>query len=108
MPALAGLGPAWMYARADLRRRWKSAVAIAILIGIAGAVVLTAYAGARRTDSAYPRYLKATHAADFLVATEKLGTVAHEPVLQSCSISARSPAQRHRPGAVARLCLTRG
>ena len=73
MPALAGLGPAWMYARADLRRRWKSAVAIAILIGIAGAVVLTAYAGARRTDSAYPRYLTATHAADFLVATESSG-----------------------------------
>ena len=73
MPALAGWGPAWMYARADLRRRWKSAVAIAILIGIAGAVVLTAYAGARRTDSAYPRYLTATHAADFLVATESSG-----------------------------------
>ncbi len=73
MRALTGLGPVWMYARADLRRRWKSAVAIAILIGIAGAVVLTAYAGARRTDSAYPRYLTATHAADFLVATESSG-----------------------------------
>jgi FtsX-like permease family len=73
MRPLAGMGPAWMCARADLRRRWKSAVAIALLIGVAGAVVLCAYAGGRRTDSAYPRYLAATHAADLLVATESSG-----------------------------------
>ena len=35
--------------------------------------MLTAYAGARRTESAYPRYLRATQAADFLVATEASG-----------------------------------
>ena len=69
MPALKGLTPSWVVARANLSRRWKSAVVIAALIGIAGTVVLTAYAGARRTDSAYARYLRSTHAADFLVAT---------------------------------------
>ena len=65
-----------MCARADLRRRWKATLAIAALIGVAGAVVLTAYAGAQRTGSAYPRYLQSTHAADFLVATENSGTTA--------------------------------
>jgi hypothetical protein len=70
------MSPSWLCARADLRRRWRSRVAIAALIAIAGTVVLTAYAGARRTDSAYPRYLQATHAADFLIATERSGTTA--------------------------------
>lgn len=71
--ALGGASPSLLCARADLRR-WKATLAIAVLIGIAGAVVLTSYAGARRTSSAYPRYLQATHAADFLVATENSGT----------------------------------
>ena len=48
------VGPAWAYGRAQLRRRWTSAVVIALLVGTAGGVVLTAYAGARRTDTAYP------------------------------------------------------
>jgi hypothetical protein len=30
---------------------------LAVLVGLAGAVVLTAAAGARRTDSAYQRFL---------------------------------------------------
>jgi hypothetical protein len=75
--ALDGASPSWLCARSDLRRRWKASLAIAALIGVAGAVVLTAYAGAQRTGSAYPRYLQATHAADFLVATESSGTAAN-------------------------------
>ncbi len=70
------VGPAWAYGRAQLRRRWTSAVVIALLVGTAGGVVLTAYAGARRTDTAYPRYLTATHAADFLISTGNSGTPA--------------------------------
>ena len=76
MGALGGASPSWLCARADLRRRWKATLAIAALIGIAGAIVLTSYAGARRTVSAYPRYLHATLAADFLVATVSSGTTA--------------------------------
>ena len=88
MPALAGWGPAWMYARADLRRRWKSTVAVAILIGMAGAVVLTAYAGARRTDSAYPRYLRRlTRLISWW--PRRLRAVYHEPVSTSRSHPSR-------------------
>ncbi|HET6873872.1 MAG TPA: ABC transporter permease, partial [Acidimicrobiales bacterium] len=59
----------WMRARAEMRDRARSAVVLAALIALAGAVVLTAWAGARRTDSAYPRYLSSTHAADYLIST---------------------------------------
>ena len=40
-----------------LRRRLGGMLAIAALIGLAGAVTLAAFAGARRTETAYPRLL---------------------------------------------------
>ena len=40
----------WLLVRAAVRRRWAALTALAILIGLAGGVVLTAAAGARRTD----------------------------------------------------------
>jgi FtsX-like permease family/MacB-like periplasmic core domain len=57
----------------ELRARWLSWVALALLVGLAGGVVLTAAAGARRTDSAYPRYLAAYQASDVLVAPAEGG-----------------------------------
>ncbi len=77
------VGPAWAYGRAQLRRRWTSAVVIALLVGTAGGVVLTAYAGARRTDTAYPRYLTATHAADFLYFHLKFRHAGHQHLLSA-------------------------
>jgi len=53
--------------RAELRTKWKSVVALALLVGVAGAVVLAAIAGARRTDDAFARMLRETRAADVLV-----------------------------------------
>jgi hypothetical protein len=49
--------------RADLRRKWPALVSLALLLGLAGGVVLTAAAGARRTDTAYPRLLNWANAA---------------------------------------------
>src|SRR5215472_10184950 len=49
-----------------LRTGWRGWAALTLLIGIAGGAVLAAAAGARRTDSAYPRFLRATAAADVL------------------------------------------
>ncbi|MCU1450399.1 MAG: hypothetical protein JWP02_2569 [Acidimicrobiales bacterium] len=59
--------------RAELRARWTAWAAIALLIGLAGAVVLTTAAGARRTDTAYTRYLRSSHAADVLVSPQNIG-----------------------------------
>jgi hypothetical protein len=47
----------WLALRSDLRRKWRALVSLALLLGLAGGVVLTAAAGARRTDTAYPRLL---------------------------------------------------
>ncbi len=66
-------GP-WFRARAELRRHWRGTLGLAVLIGLAGTVVLGSWAGARRTESAYPQYLAVTHAADYLVSTESSGT----------------------------------
>ncbi len=68
-------GP-WFRARAELRRHWRGTFGLALLIGLAGTVVLGSWAGARRTESAYPQYLAATHAADYLVSAENTGTAA--------------------------------
>lgn len=50
--------------RADLRARWVAWLALALAIGIAGTVALTAAAGARRTGTAYDRFLAQGHAED--------------------------------------------
>jgi ABC-type antimicrobial peptide transport system permease subunit len=44
--------------RADLRAKWRALLGLALLLGLIGGVVLTAAAGARRTDTAYPRLLR--------------------------------------------------
>ena len=66
-------GP-WFRARAELRRHWRGTLGLAVLVGLAGTVVLGSWAGSRRTESAYPQYLAVTHAADYLVSTESSGT----------------------------------
>ncbi|TMK66375.1 MAG: FtsX-like permease family protein [Actinobacteria bacterium] len=57
----------WLRFRAELRRRWQSVVVLALVGGIAGGAALAAFAGARRTDSAFPRLLRATNAWHVLV-----------------------------------------
>ncbi len=51
-------------ARADLRAHWRAWVGLALLVGVVGGAVTAAAAGARRSDSAYPRFLAATKAPD--------------------------------------------
>jgi hypothetical protein len=40
----------------EIRRRWRSAVAIALLVGVVGAIVLATVAGARRSGTALERF----------------------------------------------------
>ena len=54
-------------ARAELRARIKPMLALTLLVGIGGAAVMALAAGARRTDTAYPRFARAYKAADMLV-----------------------------------------
>lgn len=51
------LAVAWYWSRTELRRRWRAWLAIGLLVGIGGGLAMGSIAGARRTDSAYPRFL---------------------------------------------------
>jgi ABC-type lipoprotein release transport system permease subunit len=53
--------------RAELRARWRTWLGLALLVAVASGTVLTLAAGARRTDSAYGRFLRAHDAYDVLV-----------------------------------------
>ena len=58
---------AWYCRGAAWGRNWRSLVLVAVLCGVLGAVSLAALAGARRTESAYGRYLAASNASDVQV-----------------------------------------
>jgi hypothetical protein len=53
--------------RSTLRGSWRQVVALALLGGLLGAVALGAVAGARRTVTAYGRYLASINASDVFV-----------------------------------------
>jgi ABC-type lipoprotein release transport system permease subunit len=53
--------------RADLRNRWVAWLAVALAIGLAGAVVITAAAGARRTGTAFERFRAESHSEDLYI-----------------------------------------
>lgn len=57
----------WMGARAELRARWRGYAGVGLIAGLIAGAVLAATAGARRTTSAYPRFVRSQHAADALV-----------------------------------------
>src|SRR5438045_4302590 len=57
----------WMRARSEIRGGARSLVALAVLLGIFGGVGMAAGAGARRTNSAYDRFLAATTPPDAFV-----------------------------------------
>ncbi|MGH9026612.1 MAG: FtsX-like permease family protein, partial [Acidimicrobiia bacterium] len=57
----------WMRLRAEFRDRWRPWLGLALLVGVAGGVVIGLATGARRTDSAYSRFLDAQNAWDIVV-----------------------------------------
>jgi ABC-type lipoprotein release transport system permease subunit len=58
-----------MVFRAELRRRWRSWLALAFLVAIVGGVVLAATAAGNRTGTAFPSFVRA-HGYDAVVASE--------------------------------------
>ena len=61
------LAAGWMVFRAELRRRWRAWLALALIVGAFAAVVEAAAAGARRTDAAYPSLQAWSDAPDVLL-----------------------------------------
>ena len=58
------MGPVLVRLGAEFRSRWRSWLSMALLLGVVGGAVLAVAAGARRTDTAYPRFLEAVRAYD--------------------------------------------
>ena len=58
------MGAVALRARAELRSRMRAWVGLAALVGLVAGLVIAAAAGARRTDSAYARFLDRQRAAD--------------------------------------------
>ena len=63
------MGAVGLLVRSLLRRRWRSYLAITALIALGAGTALAAAAGARRTLSAYERYLRAAEVSDLSVNT---------------------------------------
>jgi hypothetical protein len=61
------MGIAWYTWRASWRKSWRAALVIAVIGGLLGAVALGALAGARRTDTAYGRYLASVNASTVMI-----------------------------------------
>ncbi|MFN2607109.1 MAG: FtsX-like permease family protein [Acidimicrobiales bacterium] len=55
----------------DLRRRWRAWATLGVLVGLIAGTVIAAAAGARRTDTAFGRFLAATKAPDVFAFTDQ-------------------------------------
>lgn len=58
---------AWYRFATDLPRRWRSYLLLAILVAVIGGLALGSIAGARRSESAYPAFLKRTNPSDLQI-----------------------------------------
>src|SRR4051812_9361697 len=73
-----------MLAGHDIRRRWRSVVALTLLVGAVGAIVLATAAGARRSDSALHRFNESSRSSDVEVSVgfptrRQLSAFRHSP-----------------------------
>lgn len=81
------MGPVVLVFRAELRRRWKSWLALAGLIALVGGLVLGAAAAGRRTATAFPRFV-ASHGYDYAVVnTQPMPQLAKLPEVASVTLA---------------------
>ena len=73
MAAPSGVRAAAFWARTDARRRWRSLVFLGVLIGLTAGFAFSAWAGARRTDTALERLRVQTNASDAIAFPSQVG-----------------------------------
>ena len=71
------LDTAWYRFGATFRGRWPGYLATILLVGLVGGVAMASIAGARRTQSAFPAYLRATDASDLQFQSSSQSNVAN-------------------------------
>ena len=54
------MAAALAWAGLELRARWRATLVLALMVGLGGGVALATAAGARRTNTAFDRFLDAT------------------------------------------------
>ncbi len=81
--------------RASRRAAWRQTLVVVLVCGILGAVSLAALAGARRTESAYGRYLASINASTVSVNIPQGGTA----LIAKVSATARHSLERRLVGA---------
>ena len=59
--------PALFLARIRIRRRLRGYIGVAVLLGLTAGLSMMSIAGARRTQSAYPRFLRSANASTFAI-----------------------------------------
>lgn len=82
-------GVTW-FARIELRRRWRAVLGLALLVSLAGGVVLATAAGARRTSDVTDRFLAATSARDAGVQIDAEDPEAILTAIEDLEVVARS------------------
>ena len=83
----------FLHARAVLRDRRRSWLGIAVLSALAGGAVVALVAGARRTDTAYARFLRAQRAADAVTFLGKGGPVSEDQVRHLANVADSATAE---------------
>jgi FtsX-like permease family len=73
MNTTGGARAAAFWARQDVRHRWRSLVLLGILVGLTAGFALSAWAGARRTDTALERLRVRTNASDAVAFPSQVG-----------------------------------
>src|SRR5260221_10998324 len=71
----------WARLRSDLRNRWRAWALLSLVVGVIAGAALTAAAGARRADSAYPRFVERYQAYDV-----QLGGIPTDGLVQAARI----------------------
>lgn len=98
--------------RSELRSRWRAWLVLSLLVGLAGGAAMAAAAGARRTQTAYPRFVKAQRGAEIFTGgapesidiEQAFARIQRFPqVAEWARIELVSPEVRLRSGALIRL-----
>ena len=87
----------WYRLRRSFRRRWGGYLSVVLVIGLVGGVAMASMAGARRTQSSYPRFLAGTNPSDLIV-TLSIQTAGPDDVANAADLATRMgrlPGVRH-------------
>jgi hypothetical protein len=81
--------PVWWCVRTGLRQDWRGFAILTLITALTGAVVLTALAGARRTDTAVAQFLEYAGPFQGQVATDDPATMDKIAVLPGVAYTQR-------------------